>query len=222
MCHANALEEISERLLKLEKQNRTLKRIGAAALVVAASILLMGQAASKKTVEANEFIVKDAGGHVRARLAMNQKGDAAEIALLDASGARRVTLDGGSVPGLTVYDAGGMERGSFVELPQGGAFIQLWDDETPYQAQAMLDTAGLSLLGRRGNAMLKDDGLSFHVGNTRAVLGPGRLSISDDAGFEASLGKSKLVTPLSGEKHETSAASLILFDKDNKVIWKAP
>jgi hypothetical protein len=31
-----------------------------------------------------------------------------------------------------------------------------------------------------------------------------------------------MVTPRTGETHKTSAASLVLFDKDKNVIWKAP
>ena len=56
---------LMERLEKLEKQNRRLKQVGAVALVLAASILLMGQAPARRTVEANEFILKDASGNVR-------------------------------------------------------------------------------------------------------------------------------------------------------------
>jgi hypothetical protein len=49
---------IEERLERLERQNQNLKRAGTAILVLAASILLMGQAATTKTVEANRFISK--------------------------------------------------------------------------------------------------------------------------------------------------------------------
>jgi hypothetical protein len=52
---------------------------------------------------------------------------------------------------------------------------------------------------------------------------PGHLELSDDAGFKSSLGVTKeLVTLRTGETHQTSAASLLLFDKDKNVIWKAP
>jgi len=48
------LEQIQERQLKLERQNRRfrLKKVGAAALIVAASFLLMGQASRTNTAEA--------------------------------------------------------------------------------------------------------------------------------------------------------------------------
>jgi hypothetical protein len=48
------------------------------------------------------------------------------------------------------------------------------------------------------------------------------LTLSDKEGFEASLGVSSLVTAKTGETHRTSAASVVLFGKDKKVLWSAP
>jgi len=48
------------------------------------------------------------------------------------------------------------------------------------------------------------------------------LSISDSKGFETIIGSTDLVTPSTGETHKTSAASVVLFDKDKNVIWQAP
>ncbi|MBI3895033.1 MAG: hypothetical protein HY313_03790 [Acidobacteria bacterium] len=50
-------QAIVERLEKLEKQNRRMMQAGALILVVAASVLLMGQAPSYRVVEANEFVL---------------------------------------------------------------------------------------------------------------------------------------------------------------------
>jgi hypothetical protein len=68
-----SLEELQDRLLKLEKQNRRLKQLGVAALIGVAALVVMGQAPSKKTIEANEFILRDDGGNVRARLFVTAK-----------------------------------------------------------------------------------------------------------------------------------------------------
>ena len=60
-------------------------------------------------------------------------------------------------------------------------------------------------------------------GEQRIFMDPDHLELSDDAGFKSSLGVTKnLVTSRTGETHQTSAASLLLFDKDKNVIWKAP
>ncbi len=61
------LEEIRERLIKLEGQNRRLKQMGAAVLIIAAPIFASRQAAPKMTVEASEFLLKDGDGKVWGR-----------------------------------------------------------------------------------------------------------------------------------------------------------
>jgi|SRR6516164_1744404 hypothetical protein len=48
------------------------------------------------------------------------------------------------------------------------------------------------------------------------------LKLEDSEGYNATVGSSGLVTPRTGETHTTSAASVVLFDKQKNVIWKAP
>jgi hypothetical protein len=70
------IETLARRLDRVERENRRLKRSGVVALAVIAAIVLMGQAASKlappgkpgKVVGAEQFIVHDARGGVRATL----------------------------------------------------------------------------------------------------------------------------------------------------------
>jgi hypothetical protein len=77
----------------------------------------------------------------------------------------------------------------------------------------------LSAVSDYGAMLSLDNG----KGELRLFLEPGHLELSDDAGFKSSLGETKnLVTVRTGESHQTSAASLLLFDKDTNVIWKAP
>jgi len=64
--HAPELSTIVYRLERaVEKENRMLKRVGLGALVLAGAMLLMGQARSSRTVEAERFVLKDASGRVR-------------------------------------------------------------------------------------------------------------------------------------------------------------
>lgn len=74
-----SLKELNGRLLKLEKQNRRFKQLGIAVMIVPTLLLIMGQAASKKTIEANEFILKDSSGKVRATLSLNEEGGATKF-----------------------------------------------------------------------------------------------------------------------------------------------
>ena len=53
------LTTVMNRLERLEKQNRRIKQIGALALILLGSVFLMGQASPPRTVEANEFVLKD-------------------------------------------------------------------------------------------------------------------------------------------------------------------
>jgi hypothetical protein len=48
------------------------------------------------------------------------------------------------------------------------------------------------------------------------------LKLVDENGYSAVLGVDDLFLKHKGEKRTTSAASLLLFDKEGKVIWSAP
>ena len=48
------------------------------------------------------------------------------------------------------------------------------------------------------------------------------IRILDNEGFEAVLGSTSTVETRTGRTNQTSAASLILFGKDRRVIWSAP
>jgi hypothetical protein len=96
-----SLEALQGRLLKLEMQNRRFKQVGVAALILPALILLMGQANSKKTIEANEFVLKDSGGKIRANISVDEstKTSIAQMVLFDSNGQQKVRVDSGW-PGL--------------------------------------------------------------------------------------------------------------------------
>ena len=71
--HPSDFEDLLGRLVRLEKQNRRFKLLAVATLVGVPLLLVMGQASPKKTVEANEFILRDDSGNIRARLFMAAK-----------------------------------------------------------------------------------------------------------------------------------------------------
>ena len=95
------MEVLQDRLLKLEKQNRRFKQLIVAALIVPALLLVTGQAPSKKTIEANEFILKDSAGKIRAELSVSEttKTPVAHLVLFDPNGKEKVSVDSG-LPGL--------------------------------------------------------------------------------------------------------------------------
>lgn len=198
-------EDLRARLLRVEKQNSRLKQIGAVALIVPVLLFIMGQAPSKKTVEANEFVLMDDSGNARAKMSMGVPADAApgypaspQLVLYDEKGKPRVKLDGDiMMPGLTVYDSQGRDRGDL---------------------RVVLDRATLLLSDEHGTLKTR-----LKEGEVLAdEIDAGHVQTLDAEGFEAILGTADLVTPRTADKHKTSAASLILFDKDKNVIWKAP
>jgi hypothetical protein len=65
---------ISERLEKIERENRVLKRIGVVVLSFLAALVIMGQAKPRRTIEAESFILRDSAGRMRAEINMDQSG----------------------------------------------------------------------------------------------------------------------------------------------------
>jgi hypothetical protein len=196
ISHRDSFDDIRGRLLRLEKENRRFKQLGVAALIVPALLIVMGQAPSKKTVEANEFILRDDGGNIRARLFVTQKA------------ATTMTLPGMTMPvmfapnaTLALYDEKGQTK------------VILNDSDITFEnAQGHLG-------GSLGSGILSLQGSGD---SSFALLTPYNLSLSDADGFSATLGSSNLVSPRTGETQKTSAASLVMFGKNKNVIWKAP
>ena len=120
----HGFEDLQERLVRLERQNRRFKQMGAVALAIAAVVILMGQAPAKKSIEANEFVLRDNEGNIRARLSVatlpsgDEKTSTAQLVLFDKQGAQRMKLDSGfsgSLGGLygatlTLADGNGKDR----------------------------------------------------------------------------------------------------------------
>src|SRR5262247_1150656 len=116
-----------ERIEKLEQSNRRLKLGGLVLLVGLAAIGVMGQARPPlQTVEAQEFVVKDAGGVVRARL--DTSPSAASLNLFHEGGRASLVVSGGRAQGahLAVADAAGKVKGLLL-LNQGTGGFAFYD-----------------------------------------------------------------------------------------------
>jgi len=75
-------------------------------------------------------------------------------------------------------------------------------------------TPGLALCGKDGQG-----GAVLHMspdGSTRLYL------LDKDQHLRALLGSTELTMPLTGSTEVRPESSLVLFDKDGKVIWSAP
>jgi len=202
-------DPIVARIVRLEEQNRTLKRGAVVCLVALASIGLMGQAKHKtkratapspapapavpKKIEAESFVLKDASGRVRAELSMGGTGPS--FKLLGQSGSALVTI--------SLNDAG----------PSGPYLLLSDPSHHAGVSMSVLEGAGsqLSMTGERPSAQL-------HVGVTKDGT---TLELFDQDGFSTSLGNG-LKPSKGGQTKQTSAASIALFNKDRKVLWSAP
>ncbi len=112
------IETLARRVDRVERENRLLKRAGVLALAVIAALVLMGQGTMKtappgkpgKIVGAEQFIVHDARGGVRAELGTLPNGTV-RLVLYDRGnpGETRVILSAGpeTSPALSFSDNAG-------------------------------------------------------------------------------------------------------------------
>jgi hypothetical protein len=146
---------------------------------------------------AKKFILTDANEKVRARLYVTEKHT------------ENMTLPGMPAPVPANFNSSPM--------------LTLFDEKG--QARVMLDNSNISFVNSegQGHGILGNGFLSLMGdGVSSAWLAPGSIGVSDDQGFLTSVGVQALVTPRTGETQKTSAASIVLFDKNKNVIWKAP
>jgi hypothetical protein len=165
-----------ERLEKLERSNRRLKLAGLALVVALAAIGVMGQARPPlQTVEAQEFVVKDAGGVVRARLGASQS--AASLNLFHEGGRASLVVSGGRGQGahLAVADAAGKVKGLLLLSPETvGLYLSPVDATGPPKSPRVVfevlnqGTGGFAFYDRNGQTRMllgavADDGSSTAI-----------------------------------------------------------
>ena len=208
------------------------ERIAVGVPVVAGAFLLMGQARSNRTMEAEKFILRDGNGTVRARLEMEPM-DRPTLVLLDAKGVPLVSLGAGESPFLNIC-TGDCKRQVQVGTFSNEIFgLALYDkDKGPlHGVKAALGVVkgvpGLNLFSEDSaqQASLDLEGgprLLLSDQNGIVSLEKASVEVSDKQGFITKIGSTDLETPRTGETHKTSAASIVLIGKDGKALWTAP
>jgi hypothetical protein len=247
--HDATVQALAERVTNLEAQNRRFRKALMAALVVASAIAVMGQARTSRVVEANEFVLRDNSGAVRARLSI----EATTKPTLTFYGERNfisASLAGGDEPFLVLNRAGtnemvqlGVNRGFYglglyekeiragLSVQSGNAGLELFDEagKPRVSIESNKNTGEFILLGGtadKESSMLSNSGVSMwgKAGSFRVNLDEGgpSLGLKDNEGYSTTIGSTDLVALTSGRKERTPAASLVLFGKDQKVLWSAP
>jgi hypothetical protein len=242
MDHANVTQLVT-RIERLEKQNRQIKVIYLAGLVVFIGTILLGATTPRaRELTAERFVVKDAQGNTRAVLGVGNTGTG--LSILDDKSTNRlwvgVTSKGN--PQMELGDRTGNTRMAlYVHAPEtmsNGAVAGL-----PFPVWARPSAADKANLGPQDEAsfdLFDDKGIErglFRIGGSRVYLGLSHGSASflaeahdlgvtttleDGGNFITRLGNAQTILPSTGETHTSSAASAIMFDKKGDVIWSAP
>ena len=105
------VDTLTTRLARLERETRRSKRNTLVILVGAAAVVLMGQAAPHrppKSLDAEEFVLRDSRGQVRASLATTQNPSATVLQIHGENGKprTRVTVSSDGTSSLEVMDTG--------------------------------------------------------------------------------------------------------------------
>ncbi|MHC4137873.1 MAG: hypothetical protein ACYS0K_23270 [Planctomycetota bacterium] len=118
-----------QRLERLERENRWMRRIGAVGVAVAAAVFLVGQGKEKvpPNLVARSLTLKDKEGTVHAYLAAGV--DGSSLIFVDKAHKMRASLIVGGVRGarLTFHDRDGKARAGLGTLVSGSPHVTLSD-----------------------------------------------------------------------------------------------
>lgn len=244
---------LEERLAKVERQNRFFRGILGTAITIAVGLATMAQVAGRTaprlpaTVEARQFILRDAHGIERANLSVRGNNDAT-LTFYDSSGSPALVLNSGHFlgslrfgPSLELYSGqqgpslgklsphAGVTMGDFLGTPyiqlsgnSVGTQLDLWPNDVVLQHRTALAAPSSSVPVASGPPVqgwgLADLGIT--------ASGDPSLTMSDANGFESVLGHvvTQQIVGGAGEQFTRSAASLTFFgnDKDHRVIYQVP
>lgn len=198
--------DVLARLAKLETQNRRFKQAAAIAVLAGAALLAMAQTRPPGVVNATRFNLLGPDGSTAAFLGY-AKGAVKPALIFGRQG-------GTHLPSSTFSSDGMLALGT-------GGIVELLAGEKPI----------MGFFGKRGTnvTILGGPDQSISIGSGKGAFeiavpasGIPSLTLNDADGFETDIGGTNLVTPSTGEKYATSAASIVMFGKGKKVIWQAP
>lgn len=154
---------VTQRLDRLERENRKLKLAGVATLIAITAVVLMGQATPKreaKVIEAEQFILKDSEGRHRGGLQVMADGRPI-LRLADEKGWPRAELVvlSNNTPALYFYD---YEKGRDVDRKylawlgvsrHGSVTLALVDPEEQSEAQLSVPGPRLHFIDKDGRVV---------------------------------------------------------------------
>src|ERR1051326_1814902 len=214
------------RIERLERENKRLKRGVALVVVGIGAIFVMAQAQSRpRTLEAERLIIRHANGQPAVVLETSRTDASLNLYAPDGSGRVLIQADSTASKGSTVTVLSpkheiGIELDARSMPESVGLQVNRFTRTTMPMIALGADTSGetsLDLYGSEGGS-----------GTTLSLMnGPGSgtsLRLWNIAGGmdRAVLGNTYLENSRTGSKETTPLSSLVLFDKEGKVLWKAP
>ncbi|MHC4973192.1 MAG: type II secretion system protein GspG [Planctomycetota bacterium] len=196
-----------QRLERLERESRWMRRVGAVAVAVAATVFLIGQGKDKQLpdLEVRSLTVKDKDGKVRVLLGVAPDGSAGLRFMKDGGPRARFGFLPDGSPGMSLYKKGGDPRARFCIAPDGSLMLGLADKDGTLRVVLGTMSDGSTSMG------LADKG-----GRLRVLLGERGGSTS--MGLTDKDGKPRVALETAAD----GSPSLQLLDAKGKVIWKAP
>lgn len=213
------LEGVSARLARLERSNWRLRLGLAACLCGFAALGLMGATAGvPRVIRAQRFVVVSPDGTQVDSFGLGSHGGYNSLEI-GAQLEQSLTLSEG---GLFLVSRSGAKFGVVALNPDGLTMAG------PLGLISLSDGNVVPLLLPRSvppGPVLRMQGNNLNDNVTVSLAGPSpAISLADSAGFSMTLGGASLVTEATGETHQTSATSIVMFGNDKKhhVIWQAP
>jgi hypothetical protein len=193
------MTQILERVEKLERQNRGFKLLGLLLMVCAASFLVMGQTAPRKgsrVVEAEKLIIRNQNG--KEVITLEALEGRASLALL--------TPDG--FPSVILCDS------------ENGPYLSLKTQDYKHLADLGIKSGSGGYLTFRGySPNMKDIAPWFSVSG---YWDNPVMEITDRQGFRTSIGVIAMPAQAKSGSVRTSAASMVMSDKDKRILWRSP
>jgi len=198
------LDSLKMRIDRLERQNRSVKRLTAVLFFVITALVVTGISVPRKVakeIEAERFVLRDASGKVRASLGFSED-ERMGLTLFDKSGKNRIwlgVLDKNNTVSLALRNQKGELRVGIGVTEESSMMIAYGKDDKANFLLSTDDGGSISLM-RKGElwgylgALDEDVGISFFKNDEiRAKLG------LDSKGVQ----------------------ELKFFDKEENVIWSA-
>ena len=223
-------DQLLARVEKLERQNKRMKLAMSALCLCLGALLTMAQTSpqkignSKERLEVREIFLSD--GDISAKitpgsLVFSRKSEfGSEKATITASklslGGRYVTevIPTGLIcsrDGVTRFDLHVGEIGAALAFQNGAGSMG-----------TMLDETTMVLKNNNGILSMRPEHIFLQEGEADAFLNSSSLRIRDAGKSKAILGQADRSVFKAGEAYGRSAASLVLMNKDDTVVWNAP